>query len=335
MTVKAASAMLEYALEVFSEDWSDPEVQDIFVVGPGHYFVRRSSGTERREAPDLDDVSIGAIAAFAGHLRGQYADEDSPILDCELPNNDRLNIMLPPVVPDGKPAMSLRRQSEDDPNLEELAAQGLWKALEGKQREQDSTDLHAERINLAKSMIAAGQVNRFLRNAVAWRWSIAIVGETGSGKTHNITAIINEIPINERIITVGNVEELKRLPHPNRLSLLYSADGPVTAEALIEASLRSAPRWLVVQEIRGREAFAFLRALASGHPGITTWHARSAERAFDPLETMVRQHPAMATMPRDALRGMMRSFVDVVMHVERTQAGEFRATDIKFGREID
>lgn len=329
MTITAATDAMEYALEIFAKDWSDPNVQDIFVVAPGAYFVKRGTETIKRDAPSLDSMTVEAIGINAAHLRGQYADEQSPLLDCELPSGERLSIVLPPCTPAGKPSLSLRRASVAMPSLDELESQGLWEKVKT-----SALGEHIEQVKYAKSLLAAGEMVRFFRYAIAQRWSFGIVGPTGSGKTHSATALVMEIPREDRIVTVADTEEWARLPHENRVSFLHARGGPITMEQLIEAALRNAPRWLLVQEVRGAEAFAFLRALASGHPGITTWHARSADEAFDALSVMVRQHPAGARLSELTLRNMFRGFIDVVMHVRRESNGEFRATDIKFGMDL-
>ena len=77
------------------------------------------------------------------------------------------------------------------------------------------------------------------------------------------------------------------------------------------------------------EVGSFLRAVASGHPGITTWHAPSAATAFDPLGLMVRQHPAGATLPSEDIRLLCRRLVDTVVHCAR-DGGRFGITEVWF-----
>ena len=48
----------------------------------------------------------------------------------------------------------------------------------------------------------------------------------------------------------------------------------MTANDLVSASLRMRPDRIILGELRGPEAFAFLRAVNTGHPGsMTTIHA--------------------------------------------------------------
>lgn len=332
MTIPAATAALPDALHPFAAVWDKPALEDIWVVGPGHYFARIAGKTARYECPEIDALSIEAIASFAGHLRGQYADSASPILDAELPSGERLSIVLPPCTPAGKPSLSLRRGPDTLPSLDGLDEQGLWDLI--KQHRGNAPDAMTERRKLARSMLAAGEVNKFFRYCIGQRWSIVFVGATGSGKTTDATALVMEIPQSERIITVADTEEWARLPHPNRVSFLYKkGDKRITCETMIEASLRNAPDWLLVQEVRDSSAFSFLRGLASGHPGMTSWHAASAATAFSTLTTMVRQHESGRQFPEDALRQLMRETINVIVHVERGVTG-FRATDIRFGCDL-
>jgi type IV secretion system protein VirB11 len=321
---------MPYALSVFGDDWPDPKVEDFFVVGPGHYFVRRDGETLKREAPELDALAVEAIGALAAHLRGQYSDEGWPILDGELPTGERINMTLPPCVP--HPSLAIRRMGANDPTLDGLDAYGLWDLIKNKEGGTRG-NVHAGRLTEAKALIAAGEVNEAIKRFVEWRWCIGFVGETSAGKTWDMRAVARAIPLHERIGTVGDADELKRLPHENRVNFLFSEHGPVQAEDLIKNALRNTLRWLLVQEVRGKEAFAFLRGLITS-PGITSWHARSCETAFPALEFMARQHEACRSVESDTLRDMMRNLIDVVIHVERQPGGKFRATDIRFGREL-
>jgi len=102
-------------------------------------------------------------------------------------------------------------------------------------------------------------------------------------------------------------------------------------EDLVEAALRNGPRWLLVQEVRGKEAFSFLWAAATGHPGITSVHAPSAQETFKTLAINVKMHPEGSTMDESTIQGMLRTFIQVVAHVERQPDGQFRLTSVTFG----
>ncbi len=94
---------------------------------------------------------------------------------------------------------------------------------------------------------------------------------TDDFKTTFTNAALAEIPNSERLITVEDAREVILTSHPNKLHLLASKGGQgrakVTTQDLIEACLRLRPDRIIVGELRGAEAFSFLRAINTGHPG--------------------------------------------------------------------
>ncbi len=106
--------------------------------------------------------------------------------------------------------------------------------------------------------------------------------------------MLREIPHDERLITCEDAREIVLNDHPNRLHLLASKGGQgrakVTTQDLIEACLRLRPDRIIVGELRGAEAFSFLRAINTGHPGsISTLHADTPLMAIEQLKLMVMQ----------------------------------------------
>jgi type IV secretion system protein VirB11 len=173
----------------------------------------------------------------------------------------------------------------------------------------------------------------FLRACVKARKTIIMCGQVGSGKTTFGMGLIQEIPLEDRLVFIQDADEWNALPHPNRVNLFYSKGeqgaAQVTPNDLVEASLRLAMDWLAMQELRGAEAFSFLRARRSGHPGISTAHAESARAVFPALALMVRQHPAAASVDLSTIEQALRGVIDVVIHLHRPGGG-FRISDIWF-----
>jgi type IV secretion system protein VirB11 len=82
------------------------------------------------------------------------------------------------------------------------------------------------------------------------------------------------------------------------------------------------PDEIHLSEIRGPEAFAFLRGVGAGHPGsITTWHAEEGEE-IPAMVAMVKQHEAGRSL--DDVEKRIRTFVDIVVWCDRGEDG-FRA----------
>ena len=151
--------------------------------------------------------------------------------------------------------------------------------------------------------------------AVQSQKNIIISGGTSSGKTTFANALVKHIPLDERIITIEDTREAE-LPHENKLHLLGSSGNQgvseVTFNDLLRACLRLNPTRILMSELRGSEAFDFLRAVNSGHPGaITTMHADSPKGAVFQLTLMVLQ--AGLTLTQEQIRNYILSIVDVIV----------------------
>jgi type IV secretion system protein VirB11 len=95
-------------------------------------------------------------------------------------------------------------------------------------------------------------------------------------------------------------------------------EAQVDAEALLQASLRMRPDRIILGEIRGREAYAFLRAINTGHPGsLSTIHADSPEGAIEQLALIIMQ--AGVQMGRADVLAYLAQVVDVVVQLERRE----------------
>jgi type IV secretion system protein VirB11 len=88
----------------------------------------------------------------------------------------------------------------------------------------------------------------------------------------------------------------------------------VSAKQLLEASLRMRPDRILLAELRGEEAYYYLRNVNSGHPGsITSVHASSAALAFEQLTLLVKESPAGRELARSDIRALLHELVDVVV----------------------
>ena len=78
------------------------------------------------------------------------------------------------------------------------------------------------------------------------------------------------------------------------------------------------PDRIVLGELRRTEAFTFLRAVNTGHPGsMTSIHADTPQRAIEQLSLLVLQ--AGSKLSRDDVRNYVRESVDLFVQLERRQ----------------
>jgi type IV secretion system protein VirB11 len=163
----------------------------------------------------------------------------------------------------------------------------------------------------------AGNLRMFLEACVKSRLTILLCGPTGSGKTTMSKTLISAISPDERLITIDDRLELV-IPQPNHVRLLYSKDQTgqtrVTAETLLQASLRMKPDRILLQELRDDAAWTYVNDVVSGHPGsITTIHGRNAEQAFKRLFALVKGSPQGGRWDDHTLINFLASAVDVII----------------------
>lgn len=318
-----AAAQLRYLLQPLDPFLDDPKAEDIYVNEPGRVLVRRGATTTGYDVPSLDLDTLEDIAILAGALRKQDVGREMPLLGTELPGGQRLQAVLPPKVASGLISLTIRRPNDAAPNLDMLEAGGLFRETRNKPATLSRND--QELLTLYR----AGDWRPFFGGCVRSRKTMAAVGEVGSGKTYTTMAFLQEIPAEERVATIEDTAEWNKLNHPNRVAMFYAKAEKNGATDCLEAALRMGPQWVCLQELRDKSAWAFLRALMSGHSGITTWHARSATEAFDAVALMVKQSEAGAGMQTDDISRLLRGYIDVVVHCVR-DGSRFSMSEVWF-----
>lgn len=122
---------------------------------------------------------------------------------------------------------------------------------------------------------------KFLVKCLEKEESIVIAGPTGSGKTELQKYLISKLHKFSRVIVIDNIQELENLRQYDDLDLTSWQVSPnntnASMEELIKNALRSNPDWLVIAEARGKEMNEVLNSVMTGHPIITTLHAKSIE----------------------------------------------------------
>jgi type IV secretion system protein VirB11 len=333
-----AISLLHRALKPFEAFLADDTVEDILMQRPGEVFVQAGGKTTRHDI-DMDFVDMQGIAILAGALKRQNISNTQPLLSCDLTGGIRLQAVFPPCVDDGTVALAIRRPKGHLSTLDEIAEGGIFRSV--KPPTDDHTPETLALVDLyhrANATQEDGERDRlwleFLRATIKARKTHVMCGEVGSGKTHFSLGLANEIPLEDRIVTIQDADEWKALPHQNRVNLFYSKGDQGGAKIgptdLVEASLRMAMRWLLLQEVRGAEAYSFLRARLSGHPGLTTCHAASARDAFPALVSMIKKSPEAAHDENADIEKSLKALIDVVIHFHRPDGG-FAISEVWFG----
>ncbi|MEA3018362.1 MAG: type secretion system protein VirB11 [Sphingomonadales bacterium] len=292
-----------------------PDVTDIYVNRPHELWIETTGGAiERHEAPALDDATLARLARQIAALSHQGISREHPLLSATLPDGARVQIVGPPATR-GSLALAIRKHVEPDLTLTDYVASGAMAETAvrtGLERAEVESELAA--------LLQAGDVAGMLAKAVRARKNIMISGGTSTGKTTFLNALMREIAESERLILIEDTPELT-LRHANGIGLLAArsalGEAHVTANDLVAASLRMRPDRIILGELRGEEAFAFLRAVNTGHPGsMTTVHSDSAEGAVEQVALLVLQ--AGTRLSREDVHHYVKQTVDVFVQLGRT-----------------
>jgi type IV secretion system protein VirB11 len=262
--------------------WLDrDDVTDLLVNRPGEVWVETSGGAMTcHPAPQITEVALGRLARQIAATSHQGVNREHPLLSATLPSGARVQVVAPPATRAGL-ALAVRKHVISDMSLDDLDGAGLFTA--GPEQADAGQREEAE----LQALYDQGDRLGFLKLAVRRRKTIVISGAAGAGKTTLLNALLKEIGSKERLIVIEDAPEI-RLDRPNSVGLVAvrgdQGEARVDADDLLRACMRMRPDRVLLGELRGSEAFTFLRAINSGHPGsITTVHADSPTGALDQI----------------------------------------------------
>ncbi|MCL2631553.1 MAG: CpaF family protein [Coriobacteriia bacterium] len=280
----------------------DDTVTEVMINGPSQVFYERDGRLFASNLTFHDEAQLRSIVDRIVGPMGRRVDESDPMVSARLPQGHRVNVVIPPLAPDGT-VVTIRKFRDQVFTLDELV-----------------------QIGSMNSEIAA-----MLRAAVKSRQNIVVSGGTSSGKTTLLNALSVEIADEERIITIEDSAELRFTTHPHVVRLearMRSAEntGEVTIRDLVINALRMRPDRIVVGECRGAEALDMLQAMNTGHDGsLTTLHANSPGEVMMRLVMMCRFG---MELPVSVLTEQIASAFNLIVHLARHADGVRRVTEI-------
>jgi len=276
----------------------DQQIENVDINGCDRVFVGYADGREVIGEPvaDSDDELIELIqtlAAYSG-LSSRPFDTANPQLDLRLPDGSRLSAVMDVTL---RPAISIRRARMGKVFLADLVGNGTM----------------------------SPEVGSFLAAAVGARKNIMVAGSTNAGKTTLLRALANQIPADERLITVERALEvgLDHFPelHPNVVAFEErlpnsEGQGAISMADLVRRSLRMNPSRVIVGEVLGDEIVTMLNAMTQGNDGsLSTIHSNSSLEVFNRISTYAIQ--AAERLPIEATHMLIAGAIDFVVFLEK------------------
>jgi flagellar protein FlaI len=247
----------------------EPVLRDYFIediecngVNSPIYVVHRLFRNLKSNVIFKTNAKLESFVEKLAQRCGKYVSYAQPILDGSLPDGSRVNATYTKDITSRGPTFTIRKFTKTPWTPPQLLSFGT----------------------LSPEMLA------YLWILVQYRMSLLITGGTGSGKTTLLNAVAFFIPQEARVVSIEDTRELN-LPRENWLpSVVREATGvgdkkEIDLFTLLRSSFRQNPDYVIVGEVRGKEAFVLFQGMASGHASISTMHADSVDTLIKRLET--------------------------------------------------
>jgi len=247
----------------------EPLMRDYFIediecngVDTPIYLVHR---VYRNMKTNISYNSLEKLASFVEKLAqrcGKYVSYANPLLDGSLPDGSRVNATYTIDVSSRGPTFTIRK----------------------------FTKIPWTPIQLLDMKTLSPEMLAYFWILLEYKSNILITGGTASGKTTLLNAIAFFIPPESRVVSIEDTRELNLprenwLPSVARTALGVGKMGEVDLFSLLKNSFRQNPDYVIVGEVRGKEAFVLFQGMASGHSSISTMHSDSVDTLIKRLET--------------------------------------------------
>ncbi len=247
----------------------EPLLRDYFIediecngVDSPVFIIHRIFRNLRTNIIYKDMEKLGNFVEKLAQRTGKYVSYAQPILDGSLPDGTRVNAVYTKDVSSRGPSFTMRKFTKIPWTPTQMIAMKT----------------------LSPEMFAYFWI--LLEN----KSSILVSGGTASGKTSLLNALAFFIPPEARVVSLEETREINLprenwLPSVARTSIGAGKVGEIDLFEILKASFRQTPDYLIVGEVRGKEAFVLFQGMASGHSSLSTMHADSVDTLIRRLQT--------------------------------------------------
>ncbi len=272
----------------------DSNIEDISCDGSGVpiFLFHRIHSSVKSNVKFDDEDELSAFVVLLAQKCDKYISTAEPMLDATMPDGSRIQMTLSTEITTKGSTFTIRKFRDDPITPTDLIGYGTMSA----------------------------EIVAYMWLAVEHGANALFAGGTASGKTSTLNALCLFIPHESKIVSIEETREIN-LPHPNWIpGVSRSGFGEVVGNRIVgeidlydlmKAALRQRPDYILVGEIRGKEAYVLFQAMATGHTTYSTFHADSAKSLIHRLEGK----------PIDIPRVMLQS-LDVVSIQISTRVGD-------------
>jgi flagellar protein FlaI len=236
-----------------------------------------------------NENELNSFIVRLAYAAGKDISIASPMLDASLPDGSRVQLTYGSEVTRRGPTFTIRRFRVDPLTISDLIA-----------------------FNTLSSDMAA-----YFWYIIEKRASAMVAGGVASGKTTMLNCLSMFIKPELKIVSVEDTAELN-LPHENwipsvvRLVFGSREEGlrSINLFDLLRTAVRQRPDYIIVGEIRGKEAYTLFQAMATGHLGMSTIHAESVNALINRLESEPMNIPKSLLAMMDTMMVMLRTEIN-------------------------
>ena len=247
----------------------DAYIEDISCDGVNTpvYIVHRKYGSLKTNIVFRDEKKLKEFIIKLAERCKRYVSYAEPILAGTLPDGSRVSATLAGDVATKGPTFTIRKFTKKPFSP-------------------------TEQIELKT---ASPEILAYLWYLIENKASMLIIGGTATGKTSMLNTLCTFILPEAKIVSIEDTRELK-IPHEHWVPGLARVGfgipkptgekyGEVSLFDLLRESFRQNPDYVIVGEVRGKEAYVMFQGMSSGHPSLSTFHAGSVDAVIKRLTT--------------------------------------------------
>ncbi len=239
---------------------NDPNLEDISCDGydiPVYVFHRKHGSMATNVK--LESSQLDNFVLILCQKAGKFVSHANPLVDATLPDGSRLQVTYGTEVTPRGTSFTIRkfRASPYTP------------------------------VDLMRSGTMSAEMLAYFWLLVENKMNFMVIGETASGKTTTLNALMMFIPPDAKVVSIEDTREIA-LFHENWIAEVtkvgFAGEGGITMYDLLKAALRQRPDYIIVGEVRGREAQTLFQAMSTGHAAYATLHAGNVSQLVYRLE---------------------------------------------------